>query len=197
MNYSASMVKYSFWYIETKKVAEFLLDDLSRDDIINISINDNIFQLNSKSRAKEVASILYRRLNGFSDDLLNYFINADYQYGKLIVFISILRIDRLYFEFMHEVFRDYIILGNYTLKKSDFEIFFINKANQSEKISKWKETTIKNLINKYILFLKESNLVKMEDNEEYTIITPFIDSTLIELLEKNNLTPYINAITGK
>lgn len=191
------MVKYSFWYIETKKVAEFLLDDLSRDDIINISINDNIFQLNSKSRAKEVASILYRRLNGFSDDLLNYFINADYQYGKLIVFISILRIDRLYFEFMHEVFRDYIILGNYTLKKSDFEIFFINKANQSEKISKWKETTIKNLINKYILFLKESNLVKMEDNEEYTIITPFIDSTLIELLEKNNLTPYINAITGK
>lgn len=194
MNYSASMVKYSFWYVDTKKVAEFLLDNLTRDDIINLSINDNVFQLNTKSRAKEVASILFKRLDGFSDDLLNYLINADYQYGKLIVFISILRIDRLYFEFMHEVFRDHVILGNYTLKRADVELFFINKANQFEQINNWKDTTINNLINKYLLFLKEANLIQQKGNGEYKIINPFIDKSLIKLLRDNKLTTYLNTI---
>ena len=61
--------------------------------------------------------------------------------AKLFVLISILKTDKLFFEFMNEVFRQNILLGNYTLKKTDFNIFFSNKKNQNKNINNWKNIT--------------------------------------------------------
>ena len=41
-----------------------------------------------------------------------------------------------------------------------------------------------------------SDLIEKDDNE-YKIIIPFIDYILKDLMIKENLTPYLNAITGE
>ena len=125
MKYSAGIKNISFWLLESKLTAEYILDGLSKDEILDLSLNENIYQVESQYKVKEMPNRLYARLKDFSEESLTYFINGDVQSSKLFVLIAILKNDKLFFEFMHEVFREHILLGNYTLKQSDFDIFFI------------------------------------------------------------------------
>ena len=195
MKYSAGIMSHSFWYIETKNTAEYLAEDISKKELMELSLTENIYQVDSERRARELVNVCYRRLKGFSNDLLKYLSACDQNSGKLLVLISILTDDILFFEFMHEVFREHILLGNFTIKNSDLDIFFMNKANQSEIIEKWKDTTLKKVKANYKKYLIEAGLLKKSD-DEYKIILPFIDYRLKELIIQNNLTPYLNAITG-
>ena len=71
----------------------------------------------------------------------------------------------------------------------------MNKMNQSEVIENWKDTTLKKVKANYKKYLIEAGLLQKEDSD-YKIILPFIDYRLKELIIQNNLTPYLNAITG-
>ena len=160
-----------------------------------MSLSENIYQVDSERRAKRMAGNLFTRFNGFSEELLRYFISADSNSSKLFVLIAIIKNDKLFFEFMYEIFREHIILGNFNIKDSDLDIFFMNKSNQSVIIENWSETTIKKLKSIYKLFLIEAGILEKE-GDDYKIILPFIDYRLKELLTQNNLTPFLNAITG-
>ena len=196
MKYSAGIKNISFWLLESKLTAEYILDGLSKDEILDLSLNENIYQVESQYKVKEMPNRLYNRLKDFSEESLTYFINSDVQSGKLFVLIAILKNDKLFFEFMHEVFREHILLGNYTLKQSDFDIFFMTKANQSDIIANWAAETINRTQRQYRFLLKEAGVIEKED-DDYKIIIPFIDYRLKELMVKENLTPYLNAITGE
>lgn len=195
MKYSAGIMSHSFWYLETKNTAEYLAEDISKKELMELSLTENIYQVDSERRARELTNVCYRRLNGFSNDLLIYLSTCDQNSGRLLVLISILRNDKLFFEFMHEVFREHIILGNYIIKDSDLDIFFMNKSNQSEVIENWKDTTLRKVKTNYKNFLIEAGLLEKEE-EDYKIILPFVDFKLKELLTQNNLTPFLNTITG-
>lgn len=194
--YSASIMSYSFWYLETKIIAEYMLNGYSKKEILELALEENIFQTNSERRAREITNHLYRRLNGFSEELLQYLVNAESSSGKLLVLISVLKEDKLFFEFMYEVFREHIILGNNTLKISDFDDFLMNKSNQSEVIGKWIETTQVKVKVAYRTFLTEAGLLK-KNKTEFDIIVPLVDFTLKDLLINNELIPYLKAISGE
>lgn len=196
MDYSAGIMSHSFWYLETKNTAEYMANDTSKKELMELSLNENIYQVDSERRSRELVNVCYRRLKVFDKDLLNYLSSCDQNSGKLIVLISVLTDDKLFFEFMHEVFREHILLGNFTIKNSDLDIFFMNKMNQSEVIENWKDTTLRRVKNNYKKFLIEAGLLQKED-DEYKIILPFIDYRLKELIIQNNLTPYLNAISGE
>lgn len=196
MKYSAGIMSASFWLLETKTTAEYILEGLSKSEIVELALNENIYQVDSERRAKELANTTYRRLKDFPEELLQFFVNADVNSSKIIVLISILKNDKLFFEFMYEVFREHIILGNYTLNNSDFNIFFTNKAQQSEIIENWAEKTVKRLGSNYRQFLSEAGLLE-KDDKDYKIILPFLDFRLRELLVENDFEPYVKAICGE
>lgn len=195
MDYSAGIMSHAFWYLETKNTAEYLAEGISKKELMELSLNENIYQVDSERRARELVNVCYRRLKGFDNDLLTYLSTCDQNSGKLLVLISILTNEKLFFEFMHEVFREHILLGNFTIKNSDLDIFFMNKMNQSEVIENWKDTTLNRVKSNFKQFLVESGLLQKEE-DYYKIILPFIDYRLNELITQNKLTPYLNAITG-
>lgn len=197
MKYSAGIVSSSFWLIETKTTAKYILDGFSRTEIIDLALTENIYQVDSERRARRMANTLYKRLKDFPEEILQYFVNADVNSSKLVVLISILKNDKLFFEFMYEVFREHVILGNYTLKMSDFVIFFEDKSNQSEIIEKWTEKTVKRLGSIYKLFLSEAGILDNNSKDEFKIIVPFLDFRLRELLVQNNFEPFVKSIIGE
>ena len=107
-----------------------------------------------------------------------------------------MKTDRLFFEFMYEVFREHLIIQDYTLKNSEFNIFFNNKMTQSEKISSWKESTFKRLKSTYIRIINDAGILKT-DNKDREIVPPFIDFKMKEYLINNDMAPYVYAITGE
>ena len=196
MKYSAGIVSHTFWFYETKITAELMLEGFSKQEILQKALDENIYQVDTERRVKRMFSAIYNRLNELPEELLEYFISCDVYSAKLFVFITIIMRDKLFFEFMHEVFREHIILGDYKFKKSDFDIFFENKAAQSEIVASWTERSIKRLPSTYRLMMFEAGLIDSKKPES-KIIPPLIDFNLKNLFEKYGLTPFINVFTGE
>lgn len=196
MKYSAGLASTSFWFIESKKIAELILEGKSKKEIMEIAIEKNIFQVETNTRIKQIVNGVYKRLSSFPKEVLECFINVDVNSAKVFVLISILKNDKLFFEFMHEVFREHILIGDLTLKNRDFDIFMDNKSFQSEIIENWTDDTVARLKRGYRNMLSEAGILDTSKKEKIIMI-PFVDFTLQELLINNNFGPYLNAITGE
>ena len=196
MKYSAGLASTSFWFIESKRIAELILEGYSKKEIMEIALNKNIFQVERETRIKQIVNGVYKRLSSFPEDILEYFITVDVNSARVFVLISILKNDKLFFEFMHEVFRENILIGDFTLKNKDFDIFFDNKSFQSETVENWTEDTVARLKRGYRNMLSEAGVLDTSKKEKI-IIVPLVDFTLQRLLIDNNLGPYLYAITGE
>lgn len=196
MNYSASIISTSFWFLESKKVAELILEGYSKDEILNAALEDNIFQVETERRVRDITNTTYRRLKSFPEEVLEYFVCVDVNSAKIFVLISVLKSDKLFFEFMYEVFREHIVLGDLTLKNKDFEMFFDNKSYQSDIVSEWVDETLGRLKRAYNTMLSEAGVLDTSGNER-VILLPFIDLKFKDILIKNDLGTYLYAITGE
>lgn len=196
LKYSASLVSASFWFIESRKIAELILEDYTKEEIMKLALEENIFQVETERRIRDIVNNVYGRLSSFPEDILNCFVNLDVNSAKVFVLISILHKDKLFFEFMHEVFKEKIILGDYILKNRDLDIFFDNKSFQSELVEHWTEDTVARLKRGYSNMLSEAGMLDISNGEK-KISIPFVDFGLQELLIKNNFAPYLYVIIGE
>ena len=194
--YSAGIVSKPYWYLESKKTAKFMIDGLNRKQILEKAVKDNIYQVKSEYRAKTMTNAIYTRLNSLPEFILKAVVNSDMNTSKILVLISIMKTDRLFFEFMYEVFRNNIIIGNYYIKNRDINAFFQDKKSQSEIVDNWVDSTINKLKSDYIRIINEAGLLK-KDNNKREIIIPLLDHIVKQYLLENNMAHYVYAVTGE
>jgi len=196
LKYSSGIKSKPFLYVEFKKAAELLAEhpDKSISQLKKKTIEDNVFQFNSINRKKEVASAVFKRLNVLDDFLLNKLLNETIDTCKQINIYSILKTDRLFFEFMNEVYKDKYEIRDPYLRDKDFNIFFQSKAEQSERIAKWVDYTYYKLKQVYIRILFEAGFIKDQDERE--IIKPLINSDIEEHLIDIGDKIYLEAMLG-
>lgn len=195
MEYSAGMVSKPFWYLETKKTAKYLLEGLEKDMIKNLVINDNIYQTPTDYRATQVFNTVYTRLKSLDDVLLTSVVNADVATSKVLVMISIMKTNRLFFEFMYEVFREKLILGDYILKDRDLNIFFDHKKVQSDIVSSWTEATIQRLKQCHTRVLYEAGLTATSSGDRH-IKPANLDYKIVRHMQQNDMLAYLYAVMG-
>ena len=196
MDYVANLTSQSFWFLETKKTAELILEGFSREDILDKSLNENIFKVESVNSKKKIANFTFKRLNNFDSEGLEIFLDCDNTNAKIFVLISILCNDKLFFEFVYEVVRSKLILNELSIKKSDLNLFFKDKMLQSEKVDSWSESTISKLQSRYLEFLKAAGLIRIDKGDRFLQVH-FIDFKLREYLGKNNFKTYVDCLTGE
>jgi hypothetical protein len=193
--YSASLVSRPFLYIEFKKLAELRFKGFSQLEINDKIFKENIFQINAQYRRREVFNTLQKRLNELDNYLVNKLMNANFELGKILCIYSVMKTDQLFFEFMIEVYREKCILGINEINNKDFELFFIVKKEQSEKVNSWKEYTILKLKQVYKKFLVDSGLgIKIDSGIE--INKPVVDNDTLNYIKTIGDATYINAILG-
>jgi len=125
-NYSTSIKTKPFLYVELKKMAELKVNnpEMSDSELKNKAVEDNIFQYSTINRRKEVASTIIRRLKVLDEFLVEKLLKGTIDTGKQIAIYSILKTDRLFFEFMDEVYKDKYQVREPYLTDKDFSIFF-------------------------------------------------------------------------
>lgn len=195
MEYKSTIKSRPYLYKETKKASSLINRGLSVEEIKEKSLEDNIFQLESESRKKEVASIIITRLKSLDKEIIYDIENSNIETSKILVLYSILKTDRLFFEFMNEVYKEKIILKDLYIRDKDFSVFFQNKKEQSEKVASWSEYTFKKLKQVYIRILFESGLIVNQKGDK-EIKLPIIDNEVKDYIYKNDGRVYINAILG-
>ena len=196
MEYSAGMASCLFWLSETRKTADFLINGKNKNEIKELAIKENIYQVRAEDRARRIFGVAFKRLESLSDNLVEHIANGDIGTVKLLVLISIMKTDLLFFEFVYEVHRQAIILGENKITDRAINTFFDLKKAQSEVVRRWSESAIKKLKQCYTKMLFEAGVLNSSTGERKIIIPP-VDYKLRKLLEDNNLKAYLNAIMGE
>lgn len=195
LEYKSTIKSRPYLYKETKKAANLINKELEIKELKNESLVNNIFQVETETRMKELASIIGTRLKQLDSYLIQKIESSNIETSKLIVLYAILKNDRLFFEFMNEVYKEKIILKDLFIRDKDFGVFFQNKREQSDKVDSWSEYTFKKLKQVYIRILFESGLIANQKGDR-EIVLPIIDSEVKDYIYKLGDKVYINAILG-
>ena len=193
--YYAGLMSQSFWFTEFKKIAKLRQDGLPYDEIKKRCVEENLFGAAKEYRALRMAGYLIARLKAMDDELLSLFCEADMATQKLMNLICVLGTDRLFFEFVYEVYREKALLGAAYLEDSDSNAFFTRKEMQEALVAGWKESTKKHLRANYLNFMTEANLLTTEGGQR-RMTPPILDSTLEQYLKAAHAEAFIRALTG-
>lgn len=196
LKYSTTLKTIPYLYLETKKAARLKMQGLQEDEIIKSAVEENIFQVNTEKRKKEFASTVLRRLAVLDDFLLGKIVNGSIDTGKQIVLYTLLKSDRLFFEFITEVYREKYILKENLITDRDFNIFFKRKAEQDETVASWKEYTFYKLKQVYKRILLEAGFIKKQ-KKDAAIIRPIMEPEVVDAIRKLGDKACLEAMLGE
>ena len=193
--YSAGLMSQSFWFIEFKKIIKLIHEGKTEDEIKMLCLEENLFGAAKEYRAKRMYGYIMNRVKVMDKQMIDLFVTSDLTTQKLINLICILKLDRLFCEFIYEVYREKVILGLPTIDGSDVNIFFNKKMVQSEDVTTWKSSTLGHLRANYLNYLTDANLITVIDKRK-TITPPILDVALERYLLANGDEMIAKAITG-
>ena len=193
--YSAGLMSQSFWFLEFKKAVRLRQEGLDYDEIKKKCVEENLFGAAKEYRALRMAGYIITRIKAMDDTLVELFCSSDLATQKLINLITILRTDRLFFEFVYEVYREKVILGVEFMEDVDVNVFFTRKETQSELIAGWKESTKRHLRSCYLNFMTDANLLTVIEKKK-SIPPPILDIAVERYLESRDEDAMAKALTG-
>ncbi|MGF9913339.1 DUF1819 family protein [Paenibacillus ehimensis] len=193
--YSAGMVKLSFWFSDFRKVINLINQGKSLKEIKLLNIEENLFAAPTQDRAIQIFNTVSNRVKSLDQSFYSLFEQSDIATQKIINLIAIMMTDSLFFDFVYEVYREKLILGSDELDDSDIRIFFKNKQLQSEKVAKWTDYTLKRLGTCYKTMLMEAGLTGRSTGNR-KILKPILDMKLEQCLKDNGMKLILHALTG-
>ncbi len=195
MEYSAGLTSKLFWLQESKKTASYILEGYTKSEIRKIAWDQNIYQVKAEYRAYEVLNGTYRRVSALPKTVLELFTTCDIETAKILNLMAILMDSRLFFEFIHDVYDEKIRLGEKEITDRDLNVFFADKAMQSEAVAGWSDVAVKKLKQCFTRMMFESGL--LESSAKPRIIkTIHVDYRTEEILSQNGLGEYLKAVKG-
>lgn len=193
--YTADLVNKGFWFTEFKKTIELCNEDKSGSEIKILQKEENVYLAPSVDTGRRMASTLVKRAQALPAEVVEQFLSFDIGTQKMINLLAIMENNRLFFEFMYEVYREDRLLGKKELEDSSLRIFFKDKAQQNEKVASFTDATVKRLSGAYKTFLREAGFLEIEGKTS-RYQTPVMDQALEELLNNPEWKPYYKAIKG-
>lgn len=157
--YSARLTGNQFLYNEFKVVCNLIKLGLNKKEACEKIINENLFEYRSlKSIGKHITAV-WERASYLNEYLLDIVLNQPNEIGRIVNFYAVLKYDLLFLEFMEEIIAEKFYTHQMELSKSDISNFFAVKAEQSETVAEFKETTLKRLRLTYIEILRGAGFI--------------------------------------
>ena len=169
--YTAGLVSKPFWFYEYKAYVNELLNGSSADEIRSSAFEKHLFSAAKEYRVKEILNCVSRRVTQFDQDWQELFGQQSVMVQRMMVLLSIMADDKLFFTFMYRVYRDKLIVGAESLESSDVLAFF--RLMQNGKL------------------LNDAGLLAGDK-----MVPPLPSSALKQYLKAHDMNAYLMAITG-
>lgn len=194
--YRTALMNRPFMYIESKRIAEMMLQGKTEEERRYEAIELNAIQMPSLDRRKTSYKEISHRLSFLDDFLLEKFMNSDADTAKAILAYAVLQADQLYYEFMREIYLEKILLLQKDLAKKEVINFLYKKAEQSEVVAKWADNTKERLASGFLQLMRESGFI-ISNHEEHQVKRPLINQAVREYLRKNGIKPIVEIMLGE
>ena len=110
------------WFNELKRTAELRVEISDIEELKKVVIRDNIYQINNIERVTRIFNYCIKRLDDLDSELTELLINGDTTDSKIITLISTMQHEKILFDFVYEVYREKIMLGE--INRERYEGFY-------------------------------------------------------------------------
>lgn len=182
--YNGSLTREQFLFHEMRITAKLLNDGLTDEEAINKIIADNLFQYPTERQIKNLARACTSRLNSLGDKtLVSAIATQSSEVAKQICLYSMMKYNRLVWDFMITVIGDKYKQQNLSFSKIDVNAFFMRLQEQDDNVSTWAESTVKKIKQVLVRILVENNYL---DNTKADHLNPVLIYSVLENSIRNN-----------
>jgi len=193
--YTSTIKKTPYKYFIAKKIAKLINNKLDRNEVYHECFDNNLVEIDSPQRRREVTNVIYDRLVLLDKYLLSEFINADVVTSKFILVYATAKNDQLFFEFLFEVYREALLNQKKYISLDDFDLFFESKKEISKKVNRWSHHTIDQLAKGYRNILVDSGLGYRE-RRNIVVNNVMVHPDVIKHIKMVKDEVYLKAILG-
>lgn len=187
--YKANLTGAWFLFYEIKQVTKLIEEGLDDKEIRTLVYEENLFQHNKIASVKRAFPTVLRRARLLDDELRNLLLEGSMENAKLVNLLAIAMDDRLFYEFLQEVIKEKYESSEMALEKIDINMYFTNKAEQSEKIDSFTDTTRNKLRQVYFKILVEAGVIS--DIKSGQLNRIYLDGVLRDALRNSDNTEFI------
>lgn len=192
LEYSSALTGAGFMLYEVKQIAKLKEAGFSDKDIRYKVLDENIFQYDKLSSVKRALPYILKRVDVLDGTLRKLLIEESFEVGKVINLYAIMKVDRLFYEFMQEVVAEKLKKDNYYIDKMDVNFFFATKIEQNTTISNWSDSTIAKLKQVFKKILLEVGILESLKTGELNRL--IVDSQVSEHLQSIGEKNYVKVM---
>jgi len=185
LQYTSSIKNMPLMFPEMKRTALLLCEGKTTNEILQLSLEKNIYQYEKEKRRREVAQRMIKRLSTIGQPLIELLANGSSDEARLVAFLAFMKADRLLFEYMVEVYSAKFHMRYEEIFDSEFLYFIDSKAQNSEIVAKWSTGNLKNIRVKIKNTLCEAGLAKRTKGG-LLIRQPLLRETICSLLDEDD-----------
>lgn len=193
--YSSAIKKTPYKYPIAKKIGKLIFDGLDRNEVYQKCFDENLIEIESEPRRKEIVNVIYERLCVLDNYLLSEFCNGDVATSKFLLVYAIAKTDPLFFDFLFEKYREALMSDRNYLSIDDFDNFFDSKKQTDVIVAKWGKFTLQCLTKGYRNILVDSGMGHRE-RKNIVVNKLMIHPAVEEHLDLIGDHDYVKAILG-
>jgi len=183
--YTSSIKDMPLMFPDMKRTAMLLCEGKTGDEIVSLSMEKNVYQLDKPKRRRDVPLRMIKRLSTVKQTLVDAIAHGSEPDAKLITFFALMKADRLLFEYMAEVYADKRHAGYDEITDRDFLDFIERKAQNNETVAKWSASNLASVRSKIKSSLCDAGLAK-RNGGSLLIQKPIVDDRLRKLFDESD-----------
>ncbi|MDD3230564.1 MAG: DUF1819 family protein [Oscillospiraceae bacterium] len=176
--YNAAITREQFLFYEMRITAKLICDGLSKEEILNRIVKDNLFQYPTEKSVKKMVQACLRRIDALNDKELTVAItNEPSDVAKQICLYAMMKQYRLVWDFMITVIGAKYQSMDTTFGKIDLNTFFMRLQEQNDNVAEWSDSTIKKLKQVLTKMLVDNEYI---DSTKASHLNPILISPILE-----------------
>ncbi len=182
--YSGVLTREQFLFYETRTTAKLLEEGLSREEVIERIVNENLFQYPTEKSIRRMALVCCRRLEALNDKSLQTAIATQpSEVAKQICLYAMMKQYRIVWDFMITVIGAKYQTFDLSFGKIDLNSFFTRLQEQDDWVATWSDSTITRIKQVLTRILVENDYLDSISSDH---LNPVLISTLLENAIRSN-----------
>ena len=176
--YSAVLTREQFLFYETRITAKLLEEGLSREEVIDRIVAENLFQYPTEKSIRRMALVCCHRLEALNDKSLQSAIATQpSEVAKQICLYAMMKQYRLVWDFMITVIGSKYRNFDMSFGKIDLNTFFARLQEQDSWVATWSDSTVAKIKQVLARILVENDYLDSISSDH---LNPVLISTLLE-----------------
>lgn len=176
--YNGGLTREQFLFHEMRTTAKLMDSGMTDEQIVTEIMSANLFQFPTEKMIGNLARVCVSRLHALNDPtLVSVIANQPSDVAKQVCLYSIMKHNRLAWDFMITVIGEKYRLLDNSFSKMDVNAFFMRLQEQDDAVASWSDATIQKIKSVLVRFLVENGYL---DSHRSTVLNPISICDVLE-----------------